>query len=106
MNYPTIEAKEYAQRVETIRAKMHEQGIDILVGFSNLLEIGIVSVMSPTISIYSVNTGGFSVFCGASACDYGKVTESALLCRFTQKFLTRAGARQSTRFQSCNFCNF
>ena len=42
MNYPTIEAKEYAQRVEAIRAKMHEQGIDILVGFSNLLEIGIV----------------------------------------------------------------
>lgn len=42
MNYPTIEAKEYAQRVETIRAKMQEQGIDILVGFSNLLEIGIV----------------------------------------------------------------
>lgn len=42
MNYPTIEAKEYAQRVEAIRAKMQEQGIDILVGFSNLLEIGIV----------------------------------------------------------------
>ena len=42
MNYPTIEAKEYAQRVEAIRAKMHEQGIDVLVGFSNLLEIGIV----------------------------------------------------------------
>lgn len=42
MNYPTIEAKEYAQRVEAIRAKMNEQGIDILVGFSNLLEIGIV----------------------------------------------------------------
>ena len=42
MNYPTIEAKEYAQRVETIRAKMNEQNVDILVGFSNLLEIGIV----------------------------------------------------------------
>ena len=42
MNYPTIESKEYAQRVEAIRAKMQEQGIDILVGFSNLLEIGIV----------------------------------------------------------------
>lgn len=42
MNYPTIEAKEYAQRVETIRAKMNEQNVDVLVGFSNLLEIGIV----------------------------------------------------------------
>lgn len=42
MNYPTIDAKEYAQRVQAIRAKMDEKGIDILVGFSNLLEIGIV----------------------------------------------------------------
>lgn len=42
MNYPTIDAKEYAQRVQAIRAKMEEKGIDILVGFSNLLEIGIV----------------------------------------------------------------
>ena len=42
MNYPTIEAKEYAQRVHAIRAKMDEKGVDILVGFSNLLEIGIV----------------------------------------------------------------
>ena len=42
MNYPVIEAKEYAQRVEAIRAKMNQQGIDVLVGFSNLLEIGIV----------------------------------------------------------------
>ncbi|MBR2375211.1 MAG: aminopeptidase P family protein [Clostridia bacterium] len=42
MNYPTIEAKEYAQRVEAIRLKMAENGVDLLVGFSNLLEIGIV----------------------------------------------------------------
>ena len=42
MNYPTIESKEYAQRVETLRAKMNEKGVDVLVGFSNLLEIGIV----------------------------------------------------------------
>ena len=39
MNYPTIEAKEYAQRVEAIRAKMNENGVDLLVAFSNLLEI-------------------------------------------------------------------
>ena len=42
MNYPTIEAKEYASRVQAIRAVMNEKKIDVLVGFSNLLEIGIV----------------------------------------------------------------
>ena len=42
IHYPTIEANEFAQRVEVIRAKMHEHNVDVLVGFSNLLEIGIV----------------------------------------------------------------
>lgn len=42
MNYPTIPAQEYAARVQAIRAKMSERNVDILVGFSNLLEIGIV----------------------------------------------------------------
>lgn len=42
MNYPTTEAKEYASRVQAIRAVMNEKKIDVLVGFSNLLEIGIV----------------------------------------------------------------
>ena len=42
MNYPKIEGKEYAQRVEALRAKMAEQNVDLVVGFSNLLEIAIV----------------------------------------------------------------
>ena len=43
MNYaPKIEPKEYLERVNTLRGKMAEQGIDIVVGFSNLLEIAIV----------------------------------------------------------------
>ena len=42
MNYPVIEAKEYEQRIEKIRVKMAEKGVDVLVGFSNLLEIAIV----------------------------------------------------------------
>lgn len=42
MNYPVIEGKEYAARVEALRAKMEERGVDIVVGFSNLLEIAIV----------------------------------------------------------------
>jgi len=42
MNYPKIEAAEYLGRVNALREKMDEQGIDLVVGFSNLLEIGIV----------------------------------------------------------------
>ena len=42
MNYPKIEGREYVERINKIRAKMDEHGVDLLVGFSNLLEIGIV----------------------------------------------------------------
>lgn len=37
-----IEPKEYAQRVAYLRSKMAEAGVDLVVGFSNLLEISIV----------------------------------------------------------------
>ena len=37
-----IEGKEFQARVDALRAKMAEQGIDIVVGYSNLLEIAIV----------------------------------------------------------------
>lgn len=42
MNYPTIQPSEYQQRVNLMRKTMSEQGVDLLVGFSNLLEIAIV----------------------------------------------------------------
>ena len=42
MNYPTIESREFSQRVGTLRKKMAEMGVDLVVGFSNLLEIAIV----------------------------------------------------------------
>ena len=37
-----IEGQEYLARVNALRAKMAEQGVDVVVGFSNLLEIAIV----------------------------------------------------------------
>ena len=37
-----IEPREYQKRVDALRAKMAEQGVDLVVGFSNLLEIAIV----------------------------------------------------------------
>lgn len=42
MNYPTIPAKEYKERVDALRKIMAQKGVDLVVGFSNLLEIGIV----------------------------------------------------------------
>ena len=42
MNYPTIQPNEYLQRVSALREKMAESGVDLVVGFSNLLEIAIV----------------------------------------------------------------
>lgn len=42
MNYPKIEGKEYLQRISALRAKMASDGVDLVIGFSNLLEIGIV----------------------------------------------------------------
>ena len=42
MNFPKIEATEYAKRVADLRKKMAEEGVDLVVGFSNLLEIAIV----------------------------------------------------------------
>ena len=42
MNYPTIPAIEYTARVNALRKEMEKQNVDIVIGFSNLLEIGIV----------------------------------------------------------------
>ena len=46
MNYPKIESKEYLQRVNALRAEMAKRGVDLVVGFSNLLEIAIVRYYS------------------------------------------------------------
>ena len=42
MNYPKIDKNEYAQRVSKLRSVMANQNVDLVIGFSNLLEIGIV----------------------------------------------------------------
>lgn len=42
MNYPKIEPKEYLERVNALRKKMADADVDLVVGFSNLLEIAIV----------------------------------------------------------------
>ena len=42
MEFPKIQPKEYAERVEAFRKKMAEAEVDLVVGYSNLLEIAIV----------------------------------------------------------------
>ena len=42
MEFPKIQPQEYAKRVEDFREKMAEVGVDLVVGYSNLLEIAIV----------------------------------------------------------------
>lgn len=42
MNYPKLNANEYTTRINALRVKMAEKDVDFVVGFSNLLEIGIV----------------------------------------------------------------
>ena len=46
MNYPKIENREYLHRVNALRAEMAKRGVDLVVGFSNLLEIAIVRYYS------------------------------------------------------------
>ena len=46
MYYPKIENREYLQRVNALRAEMAKRGVDLVVGFSNLLEIAIVRYYS------------------------------------------------------------
>ena len=79
INYPTIEAKEFTQRVETIRVKMQEQNIDILVAFSNLLEIGIVryycgfAPVNENAAIIIPLEGAVTVCAGQAGFDYAEV---------------------------------
>ena len=42
MNYCKISKSEYSKRIASLRAQMAKDGVDLVVGFSNLLEIGIV----------------------------------------------------------------
>lgn len=42
MNYTTINKEEYINRVNALRRQMDRDGVDLVIGFSNLLEIAIV----------------------------------------------------------------
>lgn len=79
MNYPKIEGKEYLQRVNALREKMAEHGVDIVVGFSNLLEIAIVryycgfAPVNESSAIIIPKEGTVTVCSGQASFDYCEV---------------------------------
>ena len=76
MNYPTIPAKEFSERVNALRTKMSEQNIDLVIGFSNLLEIGIVryycgfAPVNESSAIVIPADGAVTVCSGQASYDY------------------------------------
>ena len=79
MNYPKIEGKEYLQRINYLRTKMAEQGVDLVVGFSNLLEIAIVryycgfAPVNESSAIIIPADGEVVVCSGQASYDYAQV---------------------------------
>lgn len=76
----TIPAKEYSQRVEYLRGKMEENNVDLVVGFSNLLEIAIVryycgfAPVNESSAIIIPKSGQVVVCSGQASYDYCLVT--------------------------------
>lgn len=75
-NFPTIEGKEYSERVNALRSEMAKRGVDIVVGFSNLLEIAIVryycgfAPVNESSAIIIPSSGKVTVCSGQASYDY------------------------------------
>lgn len=82
MNYPKLESKEYTKRVEALRKIMAKDGVDLVVGFSNLLEIGIVryycgfAPVNESSAIVIPAEGTVTVCSGQASFDYCEVMNS------------------------------
>ena len=76
INYPTIEGKEYLERVNYLRGEMAKKGVDLVVGFSNLLEIAIVryycgfAPVNESSAIIIPASGEVTVCSGQASYDY------------------------------------
>ncbi len=77
-----ISAKEYTQRIGKLREKMAEAGVDLVIGFSNLLEIGIVryycgfAPVNESSAIVIPKEGEVVVCSGQASYDYCLVTNA------------------------------
>ena len=76
MNYPQIAGTEFKHRVNALRTKMTEKGVDLVIGFSNLLEIGIVryycgfAPVNESSAIIIPTEGEVTVCSGQASYDY------------------------------------
>ena len=76
MKYPVINQDEHLHRVEQLRNNMAADGVDLVIGFSNLLEIGIVryycgfSPVNESSAIIIPVEGQNVVCCGQASEDY------------------------------------
>ena len=80
MNYATVKSSEYAIRVKALREKMAKDGVDMVMGFSNLLEISIVryycgfAPVNESSAIIIPIDGDVTVCSGQAGLDYCQVT--------------------------------
>ena len=80
MKFPVIPKEEYAARVAKLRAKMAEKGVDLVVGFSNLLDPSAVrylcdfSAVNESAAIVVPAEGKVTVCSGQASMDFAEVT--------------------------------
>ena len=79
MNYATINSKVYSVRVENLRKQMVKEDVDLVIGYSNLLELGIVryycgfAPVNENAAIIIPIEGKVTVCSGQASYDYAKI---------------------------------
>lgn len=79
MNYTKIDKSEYAKRVTALRAIMAKDGVDMVMGYSNLVELGIVryycgfAPVNENAAIIIPIDGEVTVCAGQAGFDYAEV---------------------------------
>ena len=79
MNYATINPAEYSKRVENLRKIMAKDGVDMVMGYSNLVELGIVryycgfAPVNENAAIIIPLEGTVTVCAGQAGFDYAEV---------------------------------
>ena len=79
MNYTKINPIEYTKRVENLRKIMAKDGVDMVMGYSNLVELGIVryycgfAPVNENAAIIIPLEGAVTVCAGQAAFDYAEI---------------------------------
>ena len=82
MNYTKIDRQEYAARVNALREQMAKDGVDMVMGYSNLVELGIVryycgfAPVNENAAIVIPADGEVTVCAGQAGFDYAEVQNS------------------------------